>query len=150
MGGIVDNPTYGQICTGNTGHAEAVQVTFQPAKVSLEEILEIFFKMHDPTTKNRQGADVGTQYRSVIFYSNDDQRETAVKSIEAAQPKFKNPIVTEVTSATTWYKAEKSHQDYYARNKSSNSYCRYVIHPKLQKVKHSKFKGTGLMSAMMG
>ncbi|CAM9342303.1 unnamed protein product [Choristocarpus tenellus] len=105
--------------------------------------------MHDPTTKNRQGADVGTQYRSAIFYHTDEQREIAHDSITAAQPKFSSPIVTEVTAAGTWYVAEKSHQDFYFRNKSDNGYCRYVIHPKLQKVNHKKYKGPGIMSAII-
>lgn len=151
MGGQVENPSYGQICTGNTGHAEAIQLKYDPAAVSATELLEIFFKMHDPTTKNRQGADVGTQYRSAIFYHDDDQAKAAQGVIAAVQSKFPRDIVTEVNAASTWYAADKGHQDYYRRNKSNNPYCKLVIHPKLSKVKHAKFQSSeGLMSKITG
>ncbi|CAM9919916.1 unnamed protein product [Ascophyllum nodosum] len=151
MGGVVDNPSYGQVCTGQTGHAEAIQLEFDPSKVSATELLEIFFKMHDPTTKNRQGADVGTQYRSAIFYHTQDQKRAAEEVIAAVQPKFPTKIVTEVNAASKWYPADKSHQDFYRRNKASNGYCRRVIHPKLSKVKHAKFKTSdGIMPKLLG
>ncbi|CAN0015940.1 unnamed protein product, partial [Laminaria digitata] len=148
MGGIVNNPSYGQICTGDTGHAEAVQLQYNPSKVSATELLEIFFKVHDPTSKNRQGADVGTQ--SAIFCHTDDQKRAAEEVIAAVQPKFGRPIVTEVNTAGAWYPADKGHQDYYRRNKSNNGYCKRVIHPKLSKVKHDKFKSSdGLISKLL-
>lgn len=133
MGGHVDNPTYKMICTGSTGHAEVVQVTFDPAVISFETLLDWFWRLHDPTTLNRQGADVGTQYRSAIFFHSDEQREQATASKAAAQPAFSNPIVTEITEASTYYPAESYHQDYYVNNKAAG-YCRAVIRPKLQKL----------------
>eukprot|EP00903_Cladosiphon_okamuranus_P011339 g10688.t1 len=150
MGGTVKDPSYGQICTGETGHAEVIQLKYNPSKVSPTELLEIFFKMHDPTTKNRQGADVGTQYRSAIFYHSEEQKQAAEEVMAAVQPKFGSKIVTEVVAASDWYPADKGHQDYYNRNKNSNGYCRLVIHPKLSKVKHDKFKSPGIMSKVMG
>jgi peptide-methionine (S)-S-oxide reductase len=134
MGGKTKNPTYEDICTGTTGHAEVAQLTFDPAKVSLEKILEIFWNAHDPTTLNRQGGDVGTQYRSAIFYENDAQREIAEKSKAAAGKEFSKPIVTEITKAPTFYVAESYHHDYYKRNKNKNPYCQVVIAPKLKKL----------------
>ena len=134
MGGKTSNPTYDDICTGTTGHAEVAQVAFDPQKASLEKILEVFWEAHDPTTLNRQGADVGTQYRSAIFYENDAQRAIAEKSKAAAAKKFTQPIVTEITKAPTFYVAENYHQDYYRRNKNKNPYCRVVIAPKLRKL----------------
>lgn len=133
-GGHVDNPSYKQVCTGNTGHAEVVRVTFDPAVVSFEEILRVFFTIHDPTTLNRQGADVGTQYRSVIFYHDARQKETAAKLIAELNVEgiWPNPIVTEVTPASTFYPAEDYHQDYYVNN-SYQPYCQVVINPKLAK-----------------
>ncbi len=135
MGGHVENPTYRQVVTGETGHAEVAQITFDPSKISLDEVLEIFWLMHDPTTLNRQGADVGTQYRSAIYYHNDGQKEIAEKSIAKLTQAgtFSDPIVTEVTKAATFYTAEDYHQEYYELNKNA-SYCRYVIHPKLKKL----------------
>jgi peptide-methionine (S)-S-oxide reductase len=133
-GGHVDNPNYQQICTGSTGHAEVVQVTFDPKSVSYEEILRIFFTIHDPTTLNRQGADVGTQYRSAIFTHDDGQKEMAeslIAELDAAGI-WPNPIVTEVKPATTFYAAEDYHQDYYVNN-SYQPYCQVVINPKLAK-----------------
>ena len=135
MGGQVDNPTYEQICTGTTGHAEVVQVVFDPAKISFEKVLAWFWQLHDPTTLNRQGADVGTQYRSAIFVHSDSQKQVAEASKKAAQEDFTDPIVTEITPATTFYPAEIYHQDYYFQNKSKNGYCRVVIEPKLKKLK---------------
>ena len=134
MGGQTVNPTYEQVCDGDTGHAEITRVVFDPQKVTLEQILEVFWKMHDPTTLNRQGNDAGTQYRSAIFYADDGQRTVAELSKQAAAAKFRNPIVTEVTPAATFYPAENYHQDYYNSNKTRNSYCAYVITPKLDKL----------------
>ena len=135
MGGEVLSPTYKQVCSGTTGHAEVVQVTFDPKRVSYEYLLEYFWKLHDPTTLNRQGNDVGTQYRSAIFYHSEAQREAAEKSKRAAgeSGNFSDPIVTEITEAELYYKAEGYHQDYYRLNKQQ-PYCRYVIVPKLQKL----------------
>ncbi|MES2475761.1 MAG: peptide-methionine (S)-S-oxide reductase MsrA [Verrucomicrobiota bacterium] len=134
-GGTVNEPTYDQIGTGTTGHAEAVRVVFDPKKISYEKILAWFWKMHDPTTLNRQGNDVGTQYRSAIFYHNDGQKKIAEASKAAAQEDFKDPIVTEITKEATFYPAESYHQNYYKENKSKNPYCRFVIEPKLKKLK---------------
>lgn len=135
MGGTTANPTYEQICDGTTGHAEVVQVVFDPKKISGEKILTWFWDLHDPTTLNRQGNDVGTQYRSAIYYTTDAQKELAEASKKAAQAKFSSPIVTEITKAGTFYPAENYHQDYYFQNKSKNGYCRVVIEPKLKKLK---------------
>ncbi len=134
MGGQTKNPTYEQICDGNTGHAEITRVVFDPKVISLESVLETFWKMHDPTTINRQGNDAGTQYRSAIFYADEQQRAVAETSLEKARSEFKNPIVTEITPASEFYPAEEYHQDYYNQNKTRNSYCAYVITPKLQKL----------------
>lgn len=133
-GGNVPNPTYEQVCTGTTGHAEVTQVTFDPAKVSFDELLEVFWKTHDPTTLNRQGNDVGTQYRSVIFYHNQKQKELAEKYKKEldASGAWKSPIVTEISPYTTFYKAEDYHQNYYNDNKFK-PYCMFVIGPKLEK-----------------
>ena len=133
-GGTTPNPTYKDICTGETGHAEVVQLEFDPQKISYEKLLEVFWAAHDPTTLNRQGADRGTQYRSVIFYENDAQREAAEKSKAAAQKEFKEPIVTEIAPLKQFYKAEDYHQNYYNQNANSNPYCAVVIRPKLQKL----------------
>ena len=134
MGGTTVNPTYEQICGGDTGHAEITRVVFDPEKITLEQILEAFWKMHDPTTLNRQGNDMGTQYRSAIFYADDRQRTIAELSKEAAARNFRSPIVTEIVPLTTFYPAENYHQDYYNLNKTRNSYCAYVITPKLDKL----------------
>jgi peptide-methionine (S)-S-oxide reductase len=134
MGGTVNNPTYEQICTGTTGHAEVVQVVFDPKKLSYGKLLEWFWALHDPTTLNRQGADVGTQYRSAIYYHSDEQRKTAEASKKAAASDFKSPIVTEITEKETFYPAENYHQGFYFQNKN-NGYCRAVISPKLKKLK---------------
>src|ERR671939_1270715 len=133
-GGTVADPTYRQVCTGTTGHAEVVQVTFDPEVVSFREILEVFFTIHDPTTPNRQGADVGTQYRSAVFYHSPAQRETAEQVIAelTAAGVWDSPIVTEVVPHDTFYPAEDYHQDYFERN-PYQPYCRAVVAPKVAK-----------------
>jgi peptide-methionine (S)-S-oxide reductase len=133
-GGNVPNPTYEQVCTGDTGHAESSQIVFDPKKTSLEKILDVYWEAHDPTTLNQQGADTGTQYRSAIFYNTDAQKEIAEKSKAAAQKDFSKPIVTEITKAGPFFPAEDYHQDYYRLNKNRNPYCRLVISPKLRKL----------------
>jgi len=135
MGGATKDPTYKQICTGLTGHAEVVQVVYDPKKISTEKVLTWFWQLHDPTTLNRQGGDVGTQYRSAIFFHSDEQKKIAEASKKAAQKDFKDPIVTEITKAAVFYPAEVYHQDYYKLNKNKNPYCRAVITPKLEKLK---------------
>lgn len=135
MGGSVKNPTYAQVCEGDSGHAEVVQIVFDPKKIPYERLLAWFWDLHDPTTLNRQGNDVGTQYRSAIFHHSAEQKKTAEASKAAAAKNFKNPIVTEITEASTFYPAPKDHQDYYFQNKSKNPYCRFVIEPKLKKLK---------------
>lgn len=135
MGGSVKDPTYEQVCTGDTGHAEVVQVVFDPKKITCEKILAWFWDLHDPTTLNRQGADVGTQYRSAVFYHTDDQKKLAEVSKAAAAKNFKDPIVTEITKASVFYPAPQYHQDFYFQNKSKNPYCKVVIEPKLKKLK---------------
>ncbi len=134
MGGRIENPTYEQVCGGDTGHAEVVQITFDPAVVSFRELLEVFFVIHDPTTLNRQGNDAGTQYRSAIFFHTPRQRAEAaevISSIDAAKI-WDDPIVTEVAPASTFYVAEHHHQEYYERN-PYQPYCRFVVAPKVQK-----------------
>ncbi len=134
MGGRRENPSYEQVCTGATGHAEVVRLTFDPAQVSYRELLDIFFTVHDPTTLNRQGNDVGTQYRSVIFYASAEQKreaETAIQELNAART-LPGPVVTAVEPAKAFYAAEAYHQQYYAAN-SSAPYCQYVIAPKIKK-----------------
>ena len=133
-GGTVPHPTYEQVCTGKTGHAEVVEITFDPALTSYEKILDLFWAAHDPTTLNRQGPDSGTQYRSIIVAQNPDQRAAAEKSKAAAQPKFRQPVVTEIVEGKTFYPAEEHHQDFFERNPGS-PYCRAVIAPKLEKLK---------------
>jgi peptide-methionine (S)-S-oxide reductase len=133
-GGHVENPTYEQVCGKKTGHAEVVQITFDPARVSYRDLLEVFFTIHDPTTQDRQGNDVGPQYRSVIFYHDDEQRRDAEGIIAelTAEHAFEAPIVTDVRPLTRFYPGEAYHQNYYAQN-SSQPYCAYVISPKLAK-----------------
>ncbi len=135
MGGSVSSPTYEQVCTGRTGHAEVVQVRFDPAHLSYEELLEWFWHLHDPTTLNRQGEDVGTQYRSAIFTHSESQREAAERSkAELSRTEaFADPIVTEITPAGPFWPAESYHLDYYRRNREK-PYCRLVISPKLKKL----------------
>ena len=141
-GGWVDDPTYEQVCTGTTGHAEVVQVTFDPKTISLKEILEVFFTVHDPTTLNRQGADIGTQYRSVIFCRSEEQKtlaEQVIREIQKAKL-WKAPIVTALVPFKAFYKAEDYHQEYYKKN-PGQAYCRIVIAPKIKKFReHYKDK----------
>lgn len=134
MGGSALNPTYKQVCTGLTGHAEVVQLTFDPAVITFQDILDVFFTIHDPTTLNRQGADVGTQYRSAIFYHSPEQKATAEHAIADlnAAGLWGNSIVTEVTPASTFYAAEDYHQDYFANN-PTQGYCMAVVAPKVAK-----------------
>jgi peptide-methionine (S)-S-oxide reductase len=134
IGGHVDNPTYKQICKGDTGHAEATEVVYDADEISLEELLLIFFRTHNPTTLNRQGNDVGTQYRSGIFYADDEQKQAAEAMIKRLTDEhvFDAPIVTEVTHATKFYKAEDYHQNYFNDN-ARQPYCAFVIQPKLNK-----------------
>jgi peptide-methionine (S)-S-oxide reductase len=135
MGGVKKDPTYEDICSGGTGHAEVVQVVFDPKKIALEKVLAWFWDLHDPTTLNRQGNDSGTQYRSAIFYHVDAQKVIAEASKAAAKANFEEPIVTEITKASEFYPAENYHQNFYNDNKSKNPYCRLVIEPKLKKLK---------------
>ena len=133
-GGGVPNPTYRQVCTGETGHAEVVKIDFDSSKLPLEKLLEVFWAAHDPTTLNRQGNDSGTQYRSVLFYENDAQKAVIEKSKAAAQKEYKDPIVTQIVPAQEFYPAEKYHQNYYNQNADQNPYCAVVIRPKLNKL----------------
>ncbi len=134
MGGHVANPTYQQVCTGTTGHAEVAKIVYNPNVISYKELLEVFWQTHDPTTLNRQGADTGTQYRSVIFYLTDEQRALAetYKARLDESGAFNAPIVTEITKAGTFYAAENYHQNYYSLN-ANQGYCQYVIKPKVEK-----------------
>ena len=136
MGGTVKNPTYKQVCTGETGHAEIIQITYDAAIVSYDELLEVFWQTHDPTTLNRQGNDAGTQYRSVVFYHNDSQKQLAEKYKKEidASGSYSKPLVTEISPVTTFYKAEDYHQNYYNDN-GSQPYCTFVIKPKVDKFK---------------
>ncbi len=135
-GGKISNPTYKEVCSGLTGHAEVIQIIYDPAVISFEDLLEVFWQTHDPTTLNRQGNDSGTQYRSVIFYHNDEQKilaEKYKKELDASGA-FDQPIVTEISPASIFYKAEEYHQNYYNEN-GSQPYCTFVIKPKVDKVK---------------
>ncbi|HLG41586.1 MAG TPA: peptide-methionine (S)-S-oxide reductase MsrA [Chitinophagaceae bacterium] len=134
-GGTVANPTYKQVCTGETGHAEALQIVYDPKKISFDELLEVFWETHDPTTLNRQGNDVGTQYRSGIFYHNEEQKQKAEKYKEKLDKSgaFDNPVVTEITPFTRFYTAENYHQQYFENNEGANPYCKIVIRPKVDK-----------------
>ena len=133
-GGTVPNPSYQQVCTGTTGHAEVVQIEFDPTVISYRDLLEIYFSIHDPTTLNRQGADVGTQYRSVVFYHNDEQKQVVTDVIKelAASGTYDGPIVTQVVPFEAFYKAEDYHQEYF-QNNQNQPYCRVVISPKVAK-----------------
>ena len=133
-GGHVKNPSYEEVCTGNTGHAEVSQITYDPSQISLNEILEVYWKTHDPTTLNRQGGDVGTQYRSVIFYHNDEQRRYAeeLKNRLSKAGIWDDPVVTQIEPFTSFYIAEDYHQEYYFNN-TQQTYCRMVITPKIEK-----------------
>ena len=139
MGGHLDNPSYQDVCMGTTGHAEVVQLTFDPEVTSYREILEVFFAIHDPTTRNRQGNDAGTQYRSAIFYHDESQRAAAEELIRElnAEGIWSSPIVTEVKPQVRFYKAEDYHQEYF-RNNPQQPYCAYVVAPKVKKF-HEKF-----------
>lgn len=134
-GGAIVNPTYDEVCSGTTGHAEVIELTYDPTKIKYEALLEVFWKTHDPTTLNRQGADVGTQYRSVIFYHSDEQKDIAEKYKKElnASRAFPNPIVTAISKASAFYVAENYHQDYFRRNGSA-PYCKAVILPKMEKL----------------
>jgi peptide-methionine (S)-S-oxide reductase len=134
IGGHTSNPTYEAVCSGRTGHAEAVRITFDPAIVRFRELLEVFFVIHDPTTLNRQGHDVGTQYRSAIFYHSSEQKRIAEEVIEAVTKEqvYANPLVTEVVPVGTWYEAEPYHQEYFARN-PFQGYCTAIVGPKVVK-----------------
>lgn len=134
-GGVSVNPTYKQICTGETGHAEVIQIELDPNETSYEQLLAVFWKVHDPTTFNRQGADVGSQYRSIILYHNQDQRQAAEESreLQNSSGRFRDPIVTEIEPLTTFYPAEEYHQDYFANNPYAG-YCTFIIRPKLKKL----------------
>ncbi|MFP3205601.1 MAG: peptide-methionine (S)-S-oxide reductase MsrA [Metallosphaera yellowstonensis] len=131
-GGSVPNPTYEDVCTGQTGHAEVVQIVYEPTEISYREILEIFFSIHDPTTPNRQGNDVGTQYRSIILYHSEDQRRLAEEVIREVEGKLGRRVVTEVVPFTVFYEAEDYHHSFYDRNRNY-PYCRVVIDPKIKK-----------------
>ncbi|HOC00850.1 MAG TPA: peptide-methionine (S)-S-oxide reductase MsrA [Verrucomicrobiota bacterium] len=133
-GGHTEKPTYKAVCAGDTGHAEVVQIQFDPRTITYEQVLDLFWQAHDPTTLNRQGPDVGTQYRSVIFYHDESQRVAAEKSKAGAGKQFARPIVTEIQALPRFYRAEGYHQDYY-RNNPNQPYCRMIIRPKLDKLK---------------
>jgi peptide-methionine (S)-S-oxide reductase len=135
-GGFIKNPAYREVCNETTGHAEGIQITFNPKEVAYEDLLEIFFATHDPTTLNKQGADVGTQYRSAIFYHSKEQKEKAEKYIQFIEKEklYANPIVTQIEEAGVFYLAEDYHQNYYNQNKEQG-YCQYVIAPKLDKLR---------------
>ena len=134
-GGIVEQPSYEAICTGRTGHAEVIQVIFDPTKINLSELLAVFWATHDPTTLNRQGGDTGPQYRSAIFYLSDTQEKLASEMMEKLNQskEFSDPIVTEITAFSNFYPAEKYHQNYYMRNEGQ-PYCQYVVRPKVEKL----------------
>lgn len=134
-GGQIENPTYKQVTTGETGHAEALQIIYDPKKISFDELLEVFWETHDPTTLNRQGADIGTQYRSGVFYHNEEQKQKAEKYKTELDKSgaFNSPIVTEITPFTKFFPAEDYHQQYFENNENSNPYCKIVIRPKLDK-----------------
>jgi len=136
-GGHVENPTYEEVCAKTTGHAEVIKITFDPSVISFEELLEVFWRTHNPTTLNQQGNDVGPQYRSAIFYHNEEQKAIAEKSLKEADAIniWPDPIVTEITAFTNYYKAEDYHQEYYDRVGTRNPYCVYVVKPKVDKFK---------------
>jgi peptide-methionine (S)-S-oxide reductase len=136
-GGTTENPTYQEVCTETTGHAEVTEIEFDPTKISYDKLLEVFWQAHDPTTLNRQGADVGTSYRSIILYRDEKQKLFAEKSKLSAQQDFKHPIVTEIVPLKKFYKAEDYHQQYYDNN-SNAGYCQVVIAPKLEKLEKKK------------
>lgn len=131
-GGNISNPTYEQVSRGNSGHAECIQIKFDPTIISFEKIIEVFWAVHDPTTLNRQGNDVGTQYRSAVFYHTQDQKQIVEKSKQKAREKFSDPIVTEIAEFQSFFPAEAEHLDFYDRNRT-NPYCRLIIDPKITK-----------------
>lgn len=135
-GGTIKNPSYKEVCTGRTGHAEVIQLVYNPEIISLAKLLEVFWQVHDPTTLNRQGGDVGTQYRSAIFYHNEEQKEVATKILNKLNEEqvFVNPIVTEITAFSNFYPAEDYHKDYFELN-GENPYCKAVVRPKVDKFK---------------
>ena len=135
-GTVPGKPTYREVCSGRTGHAEVVRVSFDPSAISYADLLRVFMSTHDPTTLNRQGADTGTQYRSVIFYHDSEQEATAREVVREMQAYYEQPIVTEVSPLTNYYPAEEDHQDYYRRN-PEQGYCRVVISPKLRKLREN-------------
>ncbi len=137
IGGQIADPTYKQVCGGDTGHAEAVRLSFDPEVIGYDDLLDIFFATHDPTQLNRQGGDVGTQYRSAIFPLSDAQRAAAEAAIERADAELGGQVVTRIEPAATWYPAENYHRDYFAREGARNPYCQAVIAPKLQKFRKS-------------
>jgi len=140
-GGAVHNPTYRDVCSGSTGHAEVIQITFEPAVITFRELLEVFFTIHDPTTLNRQGADIGTHYRSVIFYHSPEQKtvaEQVMREVEGTGV-WPGPIVTQLQPAPLFYKAEEYHQNYYAQN-PEQPYCRAVVEPKVVKLRKKFFE----------
>jgi peptide-methionine (S)-S-oxide reductase len=137
-GGTVAKPTYEQVCTGKTGHAEVVQIEFDPALVSFRDLLDVFFTLHDPTTLNQQGADVGTQYRSAVFFHSPEQEREAREAIVAGGKVWDDPLVTEVVPLTVFYPAEEYHRDYYLRN-PDQGYCRVAIAPKVSKLRAKFF-----------
>jgi peptide-methionine (S)-S-oxide reductase len=137
IGGHLDNPTYRQVCDGNTGHAEAVKITYDPSVITYDELLDIFFHTHDPTQLNRQGNDVGTQYRSSVFYLTLEQKTAAEAARDRAQVDWDGPIVTRFEPVTRWYPAEDYHQEYFERSGGSNPYCQAVVAPKLAKFRKS-------------
>lgn len=147
-GGFVENPTYEQVCDKNTGHAEVLQIAYNPIIISFDELLEVFWKTHDPTTLNQQGADIGPQYRSVIFYHSTEQEQKAKSYLQALDKAgaYNKPIVTAIEPFTNFYSAEAYHQNYYNANGGSNGYCRMVIRPKVEKFREvfkNKLKSTG-------
>jgi peptide-methionine (S)-S-oxide reductase len=150
IGGHAPNPTYKQVCGGDTGHAEAIKVGFDPAQLSYGDLLDIFFATHDPTQLNRQGNDVGTQYRSAIFPQSDEQAAEAKAAIARAQGDQSKPIVTTIEANDTWYPAEGYHQDYWETEGRSNPYCMAVIPPKLQKLRKSYAARTKSMAEAQG
>lgn len=133
-GGTKNNPDYSEVSSGSTGHAEAIQIEYNSDEISYKELVYVFLKTHDPTTLNQQGADIGTQYRSVIFYSNDDEKKVAESEIKTVQTEYPSPIVTEVTKLGEFFPAEDYHQDYY-KNNPDKMYCKLVIDPKIEKLK---------------
>ena len=136
-GGKTEYPTYKEVCSGSTNHAEVVRIEYDPKTISFKELVDLFWRAHDPTTKNRQGADIGTQYRSIIFYSNDEERISALNSLEQAKNLFNDQIETEIVAFEKFYKAEENHQDYYRLNPTA-PYCIYNISPKLKKFRKNK------------